>query len=327
MIRTRQEIVDYCGDLARETQIDTLIAHFVNVTLGEINDPAWALGGYNHNWTFLRRTNSITTVDSTETYVLPRDLDKISLVRQTTTPQKLLYVPDEVFYSYLPYPTTTGNPLYYRLWEEEGFSTVLSTADTIDVVSSSTSDTTQTVTVKGYDANGILQTESYSLNGTTSQSGSTTFAANRPIIVSKSADTVGDVTLTENSGSTTLVVIGKDERSPRFKKIGLYPIPSSAISIYLEYFTRIPILENATDTPILDEKWTWVICQGVLAKIYQYQNKEGLANAAVGLYTQGVGSMAKADMLTPDYIPMLKRTSLYKPGVRQLADDSYSLTY
>ena len=234
-------------------------------------------------------------------------MDKIGLIRQTDSPIHLTYVPDEVFYHFVPNPTAEGNPRFYRLWEEEGVSTSLSTDDTIDVVSSSTSDGSSiTVTVSGYDNNGVKVSEEYTLNGTTKVSGSTTFDARKPIRVSKSADTTGSITVTENSGGTTLVVLGPEERSPRFKVISFYPIPGSAITIYLEYYTRIKMLANDADVSDLGEKWSWLIRLGTMAKVYQYQNKESLFTSTQALYASGVRNMVKADMQNVDYIPYLR---------------------
>ena len=279
------------------------------MTLMEINDPSWAVKGYAHHWSFNRRKDTITTVSDTEFYVLPRDLDKIALVRQTSSPIKLRQVPDEIFYRRIPNPTATGNPFFYRLWEQEGVSTRLAVADTIDIVSGSTSDTAQTVSIVGYDANDVIKSEVLTLNGTTTVAGTITFAANRPLRVSKSASTAGDITVTENSGGTTLVILGSEDRSPRFKVIGFYPIPGSGITISLEYFTRIRRLVNEADVPDIDEKWIWVVRAGALAKIFQYQNKSEDFVLQQNIYQEGVRSMVKEDMVEMDYIPKLARNN------------------
>ena len=315
-MRTLSEIrINVLKSTREETLNTTLANEFINNTLMEINDPAWATGGHTHNWTFNRRKYTLTTVADTEFYVLPRDLDRVGLIRQTDSPIKLTQVPDNIFYRLIPNPTATGNPSYYRLWEEEGLSTRLDADDTIDIVSSSTSDTTQTVTVTGYDTNGIKYSEEYSLNGTTTVSGTTTFDAGNPIKVSKSAVTVGNITVTENSGGSTLVVVGKEERSPRFKVIGLYPIPGSAISVYIEYYTRIRRIVNEADVPDIDNKWIWIVRAGGLAKIYQYQNKLEDYLAAQKVYKEGVKSMVKADLTNPDYMPILRRSGLLRDSV------------
>ncbi len=328
-VKTRKEIRDEVKNTTREIAIDSYINEYLNFTLAEINDPAWAyeqvgLKGYNHLWTFNRRKGTLSV--SAETGQLPRDLDKISFIRQTTSPVKLLYIPDEIFYKFIPNPTATGNPTFYRIWEEEGVSTRLAEADTITIKSSSTSDGSSfTVSIVGYDSNGILQSEVITLNGTTAATATTpkTFVANRPLRISKSGKTTGDITVMETSGLTTLVVLGAEERSPRFKVIGLYPIPTSALTLYLEYFTRIRLLENDADVPDIDEKWIWVVRLGVMAKVYQYQGKEGLLNSTMAMYSAGIRSMIRADMQEPDYIPHLSSHGKGRKGVVEFAGEGY----
>ena len=328
----RKEIREYVEKITREENIDNQINDYINMSIGEINDPAWAfeqiagMRGYNHLWSFLRRKHNFATVASTENYQLPRDVDKVGLIRQTSSPIKIRYIPDELFYYHIPNPTATGNPKWYRLWEEEGVSTRLSTDDKIKAVSDSASDTSSfTVRVIGYSTTGYLQSETITLNGTTEVSGALTYDAGREIKVSKSAATTGKITITEYTAGTTLVILAPEERTARFKIISLYPIPSSAITIYLEYYTRLRLLTNDADVPDIDEKWIWVIVKGTEAKVYQYQNKESLFNTNQALYANGVRSMVKSDLCNVDYIPYLKshQVKYRRSGIYEIADDEY----
>lgn len=318
MISTFHEIRNHVREVTRETsEMDSLIEECINLTINEIND--YCL------WSFLRRKRIITTTTSQEDYQLPRDVDKIGLVRQTETPIKLRFVPDHLFYKWIPNPTEEGNPKFYRLWEEYGVETQLDADDTIDAVSSSTADSGAgfKVTISGLDANGVFQTEVLTLNGTTVVTGSTTFS--KIIQVSKSAATTGDITITENSGGTTVVIMKPWERSPRFKRISFYVIPSGAISIYIEYYTRLKELVNGSDVPNLDVKWHWIIREGTLAKIYQYQNKEQSLLVAEGKYQEGLRRMKKEDLINVDYVPYLKDVNLRRRvGIIEVADDSYA---
>jgi hypothetical protein len=290
----------------------------------EIQSPAWAfeqagLKGFDHKWSFNRRKTTITTVASTENYQLPRDLDDIGLIRQTTSPNKINFIPDDLFYEWLPNPTALGNPKYYRIWEQEGVEVRLSAADTLEVISSSVSDTTQTVRIVGKDANGLVLTESLTLTGTTVVAGTITYAAGSVLRVSKSADTVGIITIRKATADVTLVKLAPTETSARFKVISFYPIPATAITIYLEYFTHIRRLEGDNDVPDLAEKWMWLVRTGTMAKVYQYQNKEALFNTTQALFAAGLRSMVKEDMQNVDYIPVM-RSQL--EGVKEF----YSLT-
>lgn len=311
-MRTRLEIRNRIATDTRETQINTTIEEYLNATLAEINDPAWAfeqvvaMRGYNHLWSFNRRKTTLATVASTEFYQLPRDLDKISLIRQTTTPVKIRFIPDDLFYDYIPNPTATGSPKWYRIWEEEGVEVRLSTDDMLEILSNNSADTTQTIRIVGYDTNGLLRTESLTLTGTTAVAGTITYDAGKILRISKSTDTTGIITIREKTADTVLVKLAPTERAPRFKIISFYPIPSSAITLYIEYFTCIRRLEGDNDVPDLNEKWFWVVRLGTMAKVYQYQGKESLFNTTQGLFASAVRSMVKSDMQNVDYIPVLR---------------------
>ena len=333
---TRGEIRGYIEKITREENIDSQINDYINQTIMEVNDPAWAfeqiaaMRGYHYLWSFNRRKHTFSTVASTENYQLPRDLVEIGLIRQTSSPQKLRFMPDEIFYAYIPNPTATGNPKWYRMWEEEGVSTRLSTDDKIKVVSSSTSDSSSiTVKVVGYSTSGFLQSETLTLNGTTEVNGILTYDAGRAIKVSKSAATTGNITLSEFTAGTSLVVLGPEERVARFKIISLYPIPSSAITIYLEYFTRLRLLNNDADVPDIDEKWIYIICLGAQAKVYQYQKAEGLLATTQGMYASAVRSMVKSDMQRVDYIPYLRSQMdmISRLGMIEISDNNYALNF
>lgn len=293
-------------------QIGTMVNDFINLTLNEINNPAWAFdkAGYNHLWTWLRRKTTFATVSGTADYVLERDIDKIAIVRQTASPYKLIQVPDDIFYRDNPDPSASGNPYWYRLWEMTGLSTRMTAADTISVVSSSTSDGTSfTVTVSGY-INGILNSEELTLNGTTVVTTTKTWDA-REVYVSKSARTTGNLTVKAVSANTTILTLGREETSPRFKVINLYPTPSSAITVYVEYYKPIRELINDSDAPEFHEKFHYVVRLGTIAKVYQFLGKTTDYAAAQSVYSSAVRAMVAADKANPDLIQELRRDNRF----------------
>lgn len=77
--------------------------------------------------------------------------------------------------------------------------------DTVDIVSSAAGDTTQTVTVTGRNTAGLIISEGISLNGTTPVNGATTFERILKIVVS--ASHTGTITVSKNTGATTIVDI------------------------------------------------------------------------------------------------------------------------
>jgi len=313
MASSRKEIRDHTMRITdtEGTTMETLVNDFINDTLNEINDPGWAFAPrkeLQHNWSWLRRKDTFSTVSGTADYVLPRDVDRIAILRQETTPIKLRQVSDRRFYFIDAKRDESGNPKTYRLWEVSGVSTKLAAADTIDVVSDSSSDSGDSelaVTVWGY-VDGILRSETYTLNGTTDVTGSLTFDAD-DLFVSKQKNTTGTITVTENSGGDTLVDLAPQDRNPLFKVVSLYPNPSSAITMYLEYYTRIRELTADSDVPQFDSKWHHIVVKGVLAKIYQHLGKETETQSAVAMYRSVTRSMVASDMAVDDFIPTMFR--------------------
>ncbi|MEF8793996.1 hypothetical protein [Thiohalorhabdus sp.] len=77
-------------------------------------------------------------------------------------------------------------------------------ADTVDVVSDDSGDS-QDVTIHGRDDQGVLVSETLTLNGTTTVNGAQTFDIILKVVVS--ASHAGNITLTEATGGDTLMVI------------------------------------------------------------------------------------------------------------------------
>jgi len=75
--------------------------------------------------------------------------------------------------------------------------------DTVDVVSDNAGDTTQTVTVTGRLSTGVIDTEDFTLNGASEQTGSTTFE--RILKVVCDAAHFGTINVEDNGTSTTIL--------------------------------------------------------------------------------------------------------------------------
>lgn len=327
MLKTFDEMTDHVASIVRDTQIETVIERCLNLTQSEI----WTF----HNWSFRRRKTTFSTVASQEDYNLDEEVDEILLLRQRTTSDKILYLPDEVFYSLQadPESQSTGTPRYYRLWEETGFSTNLAAADTIYVSSSDSADgSTFNVRVVGRNSAGLVVAETLTLNGTTAVTSSTTWAAAGLMQISKSSATTGTITCYRTTGSTTLSSIAPEESAPRFKRLSFYPIPSAAITIYLEYFDRLRLLTHDTDVPQIDHKWNWLLIEGTLAKVWQYKQSAAYAELAQQRYERGLILMRQQDERRLDWVPVLRPRLVNTSTIHRDADSvndaypSYSLS-
>jgi hypothetical protein len=309
---------DQIASTIRDTQISSLLTDFINLSLAEIHSY--------HTWTWLRRKTTFDTVASQENYNLDEEVGEIALLRQRSTPVKLIQVPDEFFYKVLPNieDLSTDTPRFYRLWEESGFSTNITTAETITVVSSSASDTSSfSVRVTGRDANGLIIQETITLNGLTGVASSTTFQANGLISIAKSAATTGTITVTGTTSTTTMVRIAPTQIAPRFKRISLYPIPNAAITLYLEYYEAFRELINDNDIPQMDVKWWWVAREGALAKAWEYKQNEAATQLHQQNFLRGLEMMRRQDNRKMDLIKALEPrnyTYLDRANVKRYSD-------
>ena len=249
---------------------------------------------------------------------------------------RLFYVPDNQFYNVVPDPENrgSGTPRYYRLWEETGFSTNLAADDTVYVSSSSTADTSAfTVRIVGRNSSGEIIAETLTLNGTTSVTSSTTWDAAGLMAISKSASTTGTITCYRTTGATVLSEMEPDNLAPRFKRISLFPIPSSAVTMYLEYYERYRYLIHDTDIPQLDSQWTWVLREGALSKAWEYKQNEQLSLAHRAIFQQGLVQMRQQDERNVDYVPVLQPRQVISSVIRRYSDSvnnnfpSYAVGY
>ena len=312
---TLKNIRDDLASTVRDTQISSLLTSFINTTGLEAH--------LFHPWTYLRRKQTFATVASTEDYTLDSEVDRIAVLRQITTPTRLIYLPDHVFYQYVVDPENqgSGNPEIYRLWEETGFSTALAADDTVYVSSSSASDTSAfTVRIVGRNSSGEVVSETLTLNGTSSVTSTTTWDAAGLMSISKSASTTGTITCYRTTGATVLSEMEPDNLAPRFKRISLYPIPSAVVTMYLEYYERYRYLIHDTDIPQMDSQWTWVLREGALAKAWEYKQNEQLFLAHRAIFQQGLLQMRSQDERNVDYVPVLQPRSVVSSVVRRYAD-------
>lgn len=248
-------------------------------------------------WTFKLRRHTFATVSGQEDYVLPKLVGETYKIKSSGSPYDISVVSEDTFDRNVPNPTSGGNPTFARLFEMVGVETQPTSASTISVVSSSTQDTTQAVLIKGL-VNGQVDYEQVTLNGTTAVPTSKSFSA--IYAVSKSAETAGRVTLTSNSGGVTNVVMAVQEKVVRLRKIRLYPIPSSVLTITVKNFGLPPELTHAYEDTEIHPRWDYVVDQFAFALAIQAKGKEQLEEFITQM---GVGvKMLEEDMTTEEHI-------------------------
>jgi hypothetical protein len=196
-------------------------------------------------WKQAEGTTTITTVANQATYPLPWDFGETIYIWDNTNKKALYEKPEQGAQNDT---NLVGNPDYFSV-KEVGLLDQPYTSSTINIVSSSASDTTQTIFIRGRNSAGTEITETKTLNGTTNVTSANSYASVQQL--SKSATSVGSVTITSNAGNS-LAVIGPGQLQARYRIAHFYYIPTTTTSLVVRYKKVFLPMVNDYDYPIID---------------------------------------------------------------------------
>jgi len=211
------------------------------------------------------------TVASTYRYALPQAVARVHRMWIASTEFPLSEQSMTWYRRVATDPTTqTGDPEAFVTLGQTRVAKQPSDASAIYAKSTSAADTTQTIRIEGTinqsggsNVWGYRQTGSATLTGTTAvQIGS---ISNWTEIdsVSLSAACAGTVSLYEDSGSgTELARITIGQTTPRYWTVYLWPTPSSALTVSMDYAREITDMSNSTDEPLLPVDFHRVLVYG-----------------------------------------------------------------
>ena len=197
------------------------------------------------NWDAISPAYTVTLVDGTQDYALPRDFGKAIYAVDST---------NNITYEEVRFDDLAGDPssIYqeggadkYTIYESP-VAVQPTAASAVTIVSTSASDTATTVTIRGT-VGGIGRSETITLTGVTPAVGSLSFS--HISAISKDA-TVGGVTITCNS--QTVAVMEPELKVVRYKLIRFMPIPSAAATVTIPYHILPLPLTNDDDVPVID---------------------------------------------------------------------------
>jgi len=223
-------------------------------------------------------------------------------------PYQMIYITDQDFYVSGLHVTTEAIPLYYRMWGQDMVIEQVRTPSTISVVSSDATDVSIPITVfgivSGYPDYEIISTNG--ANGTTTATGSKTFDSVER--VSKAQSTDGRITVTANSGDTTISVIpvGEQTWGTIYRKIQLYPLPNTVFPMNVQYYKDPYKLVNDGDVHELGGEFDQSLIYMAIA-ILKYENNQSEGDKFTGLYVDEVKKLRRSMMDKIDWFPTLKR--------------------
>lgn len=212
---------------------------------------------------------SFTTAGGTSDYVLPRNFGKEVYVYEATSK---LEIPGVSFQELI----STNSADLYSSGDIQRYVILTkpvrlqpTSASALSIVSSSSSDSSQTVAIKYLDSNGIEIYETVTLTGATPVA--TSGSAVEILSISKSAITVGRITVTANAGAVTVAVLAPADLAYFENVIRFHYTPNSAVTIKMPYIRRPYPLLNDYDQPIID--CADVIELGATAMAWRYKRQ------------------------------------------------------
>lgn len=232
------------------------------------------------NWRNIRPDYTFDTVVGKQNYVLPNDFGKEIACNDTTNNQEIGRKSLEEIYSTFGTIADSGEVERYAIIEDT-VQDQPSSASVLAIVSGSASDISQTIFIRGI-SDGVEVTESVSLTGTTPANSTNSYT--RVKAISKSAATVGKVTITSNSAAVTLAVIAPSELITRYKIFVAHYVPAEVITIALPYIINPLPMSNDYDYPVIEI--SDLIELGTIADAWRYKKNFGKASAIEVMFAQ-----------------------------------------
>jgi hypothetical protein len=220
-------------------------------------------------------------------------------------PYRMNYIQDQEFIGMGIDRSETGTPTHYRMWGADSIIQQLKAASVVSIVSSSASDTAVSVTVYGT-VSGYPDQETITSNGTNAVNGSKSFSSVDRIV--KNAASVGRITVTGNTATTTLAVlpVGDTTDGIVYRKVQLYPLPDAVFPINVYYYKDVYTLVNDNDVHEFGPDFDEAIACLASSKI-QLETGQTEGTNFYQLYQDEIKSLKKTNVDKIDYASMLKR--------------------
>ena len=242
-------------------------------------------------------------------YSLPMQIDHRAFLwhEDFGYPYRMFYVPDQTFYDTRVILNQKYTPTHYRMWGENFVKTQVPTATPLSIVSSNSGDTTSKIMIFG-EVDCIPNYEEISLNGTTPVLTTSSFSSVER--VSRSATTIGKITVTSSRGNYNIVTIpaGNTTAGVKYCKVQLFAMPTRVFNMNVHYYKDPFALVNDNDIHELGQEFDEAILLLSVAKI-KYQENQTEGDKWFALFTDEVNNLKKNNVDKIDWLPILKRPS------------------
>jgi hypothetical protein len=301
------------------------------------------LGGSNKVYTIKTITGETTltvdinydgTTSTTQSYsIYPQQVYNVPIQashriflwhREWGYPYQLQFKTDQEFYDRGYDDKTTGIPECYRMWKADMVNEQLKAASIVKVSSSSASDTTPKITVFGT-VSGYPDFEQVTLTGTTAASGTKSFTAIERVV--RDSATVGRVTITNSAANTTVSVIpvGNTTAGIMYRKVSLYPLPTTVFPIQVYYYKDPYYLVNDYDVHELGGDFDEALILLSVAKM-KYETSQAEGDRWGAMYKDEVANLRKTNVDKLDFYPTLSKPKDSRGNMTEGAVHPYLLT-
>jgi len=215
-------------------------------------------------WNELNRNYNLSVTASIRDYSLRYDVESIIKMWDTTHGNEITAydIRDHIRFNAINLEVSgnvqTGNPDQYIDIGSKSCSALMSTADQIQVLSTSASDVSPMVIRVTGEVSGMPVSEAITLTGVTAVASSNTFDSGSELFITAGTsdgslqDLAGVVTVREqDTTSNTLAKLSPNERAPFYKWIRLSVTPAEALTAQVWYKKRWFPLTNDNDAPII----------------------------------------------------------------------------
>lgn len=253
-----------------------------------------------------------------EEYNLPVQVDHRTFLWHEAFgfPWKMWYVTDQDFYTHAHNNTNEAVPEIYRAWGSDMVNIQLREASTITVASSASGDTSIDITIFGI-VSGLPDFETIATNasnGTTSVTGSKSFTTVERIV--KGASTVGRITVTGNSGNTTVATIpvGDITAGIKFSKVQIYPLPNTVFNMNVHYYKQPYRLVNDQDVHELGQAFDEAIILLATSKVKGESEIKLGTSSFFTFWQDEITNLKKTNVDKIDFFPRMRPPSMLGGG-------------
>ncbi|KKM14541.1 hypothetical protein LCGC14_1705100 [marine sediment metagenome] len=224
------------------------------------------------------------------------------------SPYKMDYITDQDYFDRGFFNTEEGIPIAYRMWGEDMTIEQPKDASVMRIASSASADKNVAInvfgTVSGFPDFETITTDN--ADGTTAVSGSKSFQTVERVV--KSASTTGRITVDANSANTIIAVlpVGDTTAGIFYRKIQLYPLPSSAFDMNVQYYKDPYRLVNDNDIHELGQDFDEAIILLSVSKVKGESEIKG-AGSFFSFWQDEMNSLKRINADKIDWFPSLRK--------------------